>query len=112
MKINDTSKKPTGLNGGPATGSASGANGAARTDAKITGGQTAGKSDTATGVSDSVHLSPQAQTLASQVSASGSFDAKKVEAIKTAISNGSFKVDPEKIATGLIDSVRDIISRR
>ena len=38
------------------------------------------------------------------------YDAEKVEAIKSAIANGQFKVDSEKVADGLINSVKDLLS--
>jgi negative regulator of flagellin synthesis FlgM len=107
VKINDSNKKTPGA--GPATSSVG------KSDGKIASGQAAreaGKTATSQGVTDSVHLSPQAQTLATQVAASSSFNASKVEAIQKAMANGTFKVDAEKVATGLIDSVRDIISRK
>lgn len=37
-------------------------------------------------------------------------DTAKVEEIKSAISNGSFSVNPEKVADGLIESVRNMLS--
>jgi negative regulator of flagellin synthesis FlgM len=60
---------------------------------------------------DSVHLSSTVQSL-SQSGASGVFDAKKVEEIKAAIADGTFKVDPEKVANGLLDTVSDLIRTR
>jgi negative regulator of flagellin synthesis FlgM len=61
--------------------------------------------------SDSVHLSSTVQSL-TQASSNGVFDAKKVEEIKAAIANGTFKVDPEKVANGLLDTVNDLIHTR
>jgi negative regulator of flagellin synthesis FlgM len=60
---------------------------------------------------DSVHLSSTAQSL-TQSGTGGVIDAKKVEEIKAAISNGTFKVDPEKVANGLLDTVSDLIRTR
>lgn len=37
-------------------------------------------------------------------------DSAKVEEIKAAISSGSFSVNPEKVADGLIESVRSMLS--
>ncbi|MEO5655184.1 MAG: flagellar biosynthesis anti-sigma factor FlgM [Nitrosospira sp.] len=39
------------------------------------------------------------------------FDAVKVEEIKRAISEGRFTVNPDKVADGLLDTVRDLIHR-
>ncbi|MDY7578294.1 flagellar biosynthesis anti-sigma factor FlgM [Herbaspirillum sp. RTI4] len=68
--------------------------------------------DTKEPAKDSVKLSSQYQALGSQVSSSTSFDAKKVAAIKTAIANGEFKIDPEKVAAGLLSTVKDLIGAR
>lgn len=106
MKINDSSKK-TG-----STGLGNATSGVGKADGKVAAGQTASRPATPQTVSDSVHLSPQAQTLATQVAASSSFNTAKVDAIKAAMANGTFKVDAEKVATGLIDSVRDTLSRK
>ncbi|WDZ98016.1 flagellar biosynthesis anti-sigma factor FlgM [Herbaspirillum sp. WKF16] len=77
-------------------------------------GATAGNSAAATAAaSDSVRLSSTYQTLETKASGSnGSFDAKKVAEIKAAIANGTFQVDPEKVATGLLDTVKTLISAR
>jgi negative regulator of flagellin synthesis FlgM len=61
---------------------------------------------------DSVKLSTQAQAVSGQLSSSGVFDAKKVEEIKAAIADGTFKVDPEKVAAGLLDTVTDLLHSR
>lgn len=61
--------------------------------------------------SDSVHLSSTAQSL-SQAGNNAVFDVKKVEEIKAAIADGTFKVDPEKVANGLLDTVSDLIKTR
>lgn len=37
-------------------------------------------------------------------------DSAKVDEIKAAISEGRFRVDPEKVADGLIESVRQMLS--
>lgn len=61
--------------------------------------------------SDSVHLSSQAQALAGKPGG-GVFDAARVEEIKAAIADGTFKVDPEKVANGLLDTVTDLLRNR
>ncbi|MGV8900058.1 MAG: flagellar biosynthesis anti-sigma factor FlgM [Burkholderiaceae bacterium] len=60
--------------------------------------------------SDSVHLSSQMQALAGQLASSSVFDAKKVEEIKLAISEGHFEVNADKVADGLIKEVSDLLS--
>jgi negative regulator of flagellin synthesis FlgM len=99
VKIDDT-KKPQGYNATtPRTGE-----GKAAGKPAVGGAAAAG--------SDSVTLSPKAQALSSQSSANGVFDANKVEEIKAAIANGSFQVNPERIADGLIDTVKDLLTTR
>ena len=103
MKINDSLKKTTGVTTGATQ--ANGGKGAERAEA-------AGSSQASQTASVNVQLSSEAQSLASQVSSASVFDANKVEEIKAAISNGTFKVDAEKVAEGLIDTVRDLIQNR
>ncbi|MDG3088804.1 flagellar biosynthesis anti-sigma factor FlgM [Vibrio hannami] len=55
--------------------------------------------------SDSVSLSQQGKAmgqLQQQMAAQPSFDSAKVAAIKEAIANGSYTVDPEKLADNMI----------
>ena len=58
--------------------------------------------------SDSVSLSPAAAALQSDTSAP--VDLGRIQEIKDAISQGRFKINPEAIADGLIDSARDLIN--
>ncbi|CAN7686105.1 MULTISPECIES: flagellar biosynthesis anti-sigma factor FlgM [Duganella] len=102
MKINDTLKSTTGLpSSTPAsTSTARGADKAAAPSTAAT--------------SDSVRLSPQGQALAaSAASGNGAvFDTKKVERIKLAIADGQFQVNSEKVADGLLDTVKDLLHSR
>lgn len=52
------------------------------------------------------HLQQLEQTLAQ----TPVVDSGKVEEIKTAIAQGQFKVNPEKVADGLLDSVRQMLA--
>lgn len=62
---------------------------------------------------ESVTLSPLAAQLQS-IEAAGAneqvYDADKVSAIKSAISSGQFRVDSEKVADGLINTVKDLLT--
>lgn len=75
--------------------------------AEKTGG--AAKSGAASSTQQGVQISSQLQALAGS---EGVFDTKKVAEIKAAIAEGRFQVDPEKVANGLLDSVKDLIHTR
>ncbi|MFN4103642.1 MAG: flagellar biosynthesis anti-sigma factor FlgM [Tepidimonas sp.] len=61
--------------------------------------------------SASVKFSPVTQAMTNGVARSGtdSFDAAKVEAMRTAIQNGSFSVNAEAIADKLLSSARELL---
>ena len=97
MKINNTTPSPLGI-------------GTEKVDAGTS--KPAEKAQTEAKVSGDVTLSPlsaQLQSLEAKVAADNVFDAKKVDAIKSAISSGQFKVNSEKVADGLIETVKDLL---
>jgi negative regulator of flagellin synthesis FlgM len=64
---------------------------------------------------DSVSLSSQGQALAGTAATAANtavFDSKKVERIKSAIADGQFKVNSDKVADGLLETVRDLLHSR
>ncbi len=98
MKINDTLKVTAGIT-------------STNPDSKSAKSNEASKVESSSG--DKVTLSARAaelKTLASTSASDDTFDAKKVEAIKAAILDGQFKVDTDKVADGLISSVKDLLS--
>ncbi len=106
MKINDSIKNKVELGAEKlGTGKNASAN-------SVAGSKPETASATKTG--ENVTLSPmsvQLQTITSEVSASEVFDAEKVNAIKSAIESGQFKVNSEKVADGLIDTVKDLLKK-
>ncbi|CAN5238021.1 N/A [soil metagenome] len=100
MKIGDSIKKPAST-GVAATETRAG-KGAEKTE-KAGAGKVA---------SENVHLSSKLEALAGTVAGSSVFDTNKVEEIKAAIAAGQFQVDAEKIADGLMDTVKDLIHNR
>lgn len=63
------------------------------------------------GGKDSVQLSIQLQSIEKKLANVEVFDAARVEEIKRAISEDRFTVNPDKVADGLLDTVRDLIHR-
>ena len=102
MKINDSIKNKAGLS----------INKAATEKAGVEKNTQTSQVDMAT---ENVTLSPlsaQLQSLQANVSTDSSFDVEKVAAIKSAITSGQFKVSPEKVADGLIESVKDLLNTK
>lgn len=64
------------------------------------------------GTSVSVKLSAVTQTMTNGVARSGTdvFNAEKVQAMRTAIENGSFSVNAEAIADKMLSNARDMLS--
>ncbi|MDF0605058.1 flagellar biosynthesis anti-sigma factor FlgM [Neisseriaceae bacterium TC5R-5] len=84
------------------------------TQNKVAPRDNAGTTGVASSRSDSVSINPLASRISAverQLSGSTGFDAQKVEAIKSAIAAGTFSVNPEKIADGLISSTQELLSR-
>ena len=101
VKINDTIKGNPGLQ--PATTPANNARGADK----------AASTAATPPATDNVRLSAQGQAMASAVGANNQvFDTKNVERIKLAIADGQFQVNSEKVADGLLDTVRDLLHSR
>lgn len=93
MKINSTSSKPL-LNG--LTG--------------VTRGDTA--SPAASGMSSgrtAVDLSPAARHLAALNDSDADIQTARVDQIRDALASGELKIDPSRIADGLLASVRDLL---
>jgi negative regulator of flagellin synthesis FlgM len=97
VKINDTKSTP----GLPAANAAAG--GAKGAD-KAAGANPA--------QAESVRLSPQGQAMAGAIGGAAVFDTKKVERIKLAIADGQFQVNSEKVADGLLETVRGLLHSR
>lgn len=93
MKINSTSSKPL-LNG--VTGVARG-----DTPVPVTSGTSGGRT--------AVDLSPAARHLASLNDSEADIQTARVQQIRDALASGDLKIDPSRIADGLLASVRDLL---
>lgn len=97
MKIDDPIKKTAGLINGQTTTRAEKNNTATTNSAKPSG---------------TVHLSAlssQLHVLEDQLSNNDISSSNKVEKIKLAIANGNFKINSDKVADRLIDTVKDLL---
>jgi negative regulator of flagellin synthesis FlgM len=66
-------------------------------------------SGTASSSSAQVELSPVSRKLVELQNGKSDVSAERVAAIRAAIASGQIKIDPEKIADGLIASARDLL---
>jgi len=55
-------------------------------------------------------LASQINAVSQQMGTEPSFDAAKVESIKSAIASGSFQINPDNIADGLISSTKELLA--
>lgn len=106
MKIND-SKKSISLPLGQTPASAG--NKAEKTEKAGAG---AAPTPAAGALKSSSTSSAQLQSLQGAIASSEVFDAGKVEAIKSAIADGKFKVNAEKVADGLLTTVKNLLQAR
>lgn len=105
MKINDSIKNAAGLGVDKAS--------AGKLDSASAKKAQAEAASSGANSAESVTLSPlsaQLKSLEQKVATSSAFDAEKVDAIKSAIASGQFKVDAEKVADGLITTVKDLLA--
>jgi flagellar biosynthesis anti-sigma factor FlgM len=73
-----------------------------------------GQGDTLTGTQDSVSLSKFAtriKQLAQQVDAANTVDLDRVNAIRQAIENGSYKISSEGIASSILNPIQQAITK-
>ena len=55
-------------------------------------------------------LSARLQEIGSTIASTPAFNADRVAEIKQAIAEGRFKINPERIADGLLDNVRQMLA--
>ncbi len=106
MKINDSKNNAVNL------GIEKSAVDKATADKAETANKQANVTSTDSKSADSVTLSPMAQqikSLQAKIGTESVFDAEKVNEIKAAIMSGQFKVNTDKVADGLIQSVKDML---
>jgi negative regulator of flagellin synthesis FlgM len=95
--------------------SASPLTGTSSSGAPARGAKAASQSRASSAGQDNVTLSStssQIKALESGIAGASGFDAAKVGAIKQAISEGRFTINPELIADKLIASAKELVSQR
>jgi negative regulator of flagellin synthesis FlgM len=109
MKVNNLSELPASA---AAAASAKAAERAVAPEANSTPLGTPASTPAAREPSVSVTLSPVTQTMTNGVARSGTdvFNAEKVQAMRTAIENGSFSVNAEAVADKLLSNAREMLS--
>jgi negative regulator of flagellin synthesis FlgM len=109
MKIGQTPELPGGLSPGAAAKSQAKAAPAPSAGAASTGGAAAAAAVATAGVP--VTLSKAAQGLDTAARVQGDYDAGKVKAVRTAIENGTFKVDAEVVADKMLTNSQEFLAR-
>ena len=72
--------------------------------------QSAGaNSNTAASGKSAVDLSPAARHLSSLSDSAGDINTVRVQELRDALASGQLKIDPSRIADGLLASVRDLL---
>lgn len=84
---------------------------AASTDAAATGVASSASPPMPAALNSLAAQVRQLQTQLLQPGA-GDFDAAKVAEIRQAISEGRYQINPDKIADGLLDTVRDLLGKK
>jgi negative regulator of flagellin synthesis FlgM len=81
------------------------------TDKSVKSGTTSAKVSAAATSTDSVNISDASRALSTgSTSTEAPFDAQRVDAIKSAISSGQFKVNPEAVADKVIASASQLLT--
>lgn len=99
--ISDLAATAAKTGAGASSAVATAAKAAATTQADPAAAKQAGVSVTVSSLTRSLETS----------GANGSFDADKVAAMKSAIANGTFKVDPEAIADKLLSNAQQVLRK-